>query len=538
MPMQKADLAVLNADELRHFAASVVGLLDAQRSALEQKDAVIASQATLLQKKDSEIQHKDLKISQLTHEMAILKRWRFGRASEAFHGLQREIFEESIDEDFAAVEIELDQLRLSPKGGQKKAPSRNPLPPHLPRIDIPHEPENTVCGCGCQMKRVGEDVSEKVDYVPGTFQVERHVRGKWVCRQCDTIMQAPVAPHVIDKGLPTTRLLAVVLISKYLDHLPLHRQSEIYARLGVNLATSTLAEWVGACGVKLQPLIDALKARLLKRSVMHADETPMPTLQPGLGKTHRSYLWAYGTTSYDPDPIVVYDFSAGRSGEHARAFLSGWAGHLVCDDFSGYKKLFKLPEPMTEVGCLAHARRKFADILANQKTSTLAPEALEYYGALYAVERKAKDLGLDAEGRRALRQAEAVPVANALHAWLTMRLKAAVPNSATAKAINYSLRRWEALTRYLGDGELPIDNNWIENRIRPLALGRKSWLFAGSDRAGRRATAVMSLLQTAKMHGLDPYAYLADVLERLPGMPASRIEELLPDAWKATHPVN
>jgi transposase len=330
-------------------------------------------------------------------------------------------------------------------------------------------------------------------------------------------------------------LLAHILTAKYAHHMPLYRQEEIYARAGVPIPRSSMAEWVGACGVKLQPLADTLKALLLKRSVLHADETPMPTLRPGLKKTHRSYLWAYGTTAFDPDPVVIYDFAVGRSGEHARAFLGEWHGKLVCDDFSGYKALFVGDRPATEVGCTAHARRKFHELYANHQ-SQIAQEALEYYAALYEVERKTKERGLDAAARVSLRQAEAAPVWENLHQWLAKRLVEVAPNSATAKAIKYSLSRWVALTRYLTDGNLPIDNNWLENRIRPIALGRASWLFAGSDRAGRRAAVIMTLIQTARLHGLDPYAYLRDVLERLPLTPASQIADLLPGRWKLNRP--
>jgi len=385
--MEMSDVATMNAEELRQFTATLIATVE---------------------QKNQEIQWKDLKIAQLTHEMAILRRWRFGRAAEQFHGLQRSLLEESIDEDLGAIEIELGTIQETTR--PKKVPVRARLPLDLPRVEIRHEPEHTLCTCGCQMKRIGEDVSEKLDYVPGTFQVERHVRGKWVCEPCEAIVQAPVAPHVIDKGIPTAGLLAQVLVAKYADHLPLYRQEEIYGRRGVPIPRSTMAEWVGACGVRLQPLGDALKRLLLERAVLHADETPMPTLRPGLKKTHRSYLWAYGNTAYDPDPIVIYDFAAGRSGEHARAFLGEWRGRLVCDDFSGYKALFEGDRPATEVGCMAHARRKFHELHANHQ-SHIAGEALEYYGALYAVERKAKEQGLDAAGRRALRQAEALPVA-------------------------------------------------------------------------------------------------------------------------------
>jgi transposase len=506
--MEKPDVAAMDVEELRQFTASLL---------------------VTVEQKNKEIHWKDLKISQLTHEMAVLKRWRFGRGAEEFTGLQRSLLEESIDEDLGALEIELTQLEETPK--PRKHPVRSHLPLELPRVEVRHEPDSTLCGCGCQMKRIGEDIAEKLDYVPGTFQIERHVRGKWVCNTCEKIVQAPVAPHVIDKGIPTAGLLAQVLVAKYADHLPLCRQEEIYTRSGVPLARSTMAEWVGACGVKLQPLGDVLKTLLLKRAVLHADETPMPTLRPGLKKTHRSYLWAYGTTAYDPDPIVIYDFAVGRSGKHARAFLGAWRGKLVCDDFSGYKALFEGEQPATEVGCMAHARRKFYELYSKHQ-SQIAGEALEYYGVLYEVERKGQELGLDAEGRRMLRQAQAVAVSQKLHAWLTRRLAEVAPGSATEKAIRYSLGRWSALIRYLDDGDLPIDNNWLENRIRPIALGRNNWLFAGSDRAGRRAAVVMSLIQTARLHGLDPYAYLRDVLERLPLTPPSQIAELLPGAWK------
>ncbi len=511
--MEKPDVAAMSVEELRQLSASLLATVE---------------------QKNQEIQWKDLKISQLTHEMAILKRWRFERGAEEFHGQQRSLLDETIGEDLGAIEIELNELRGSAL--PKKIPVREHLPLDLPRVQVPHEPDSTLCQCGCQMKRIGEDVAEKLDYVPGTFQVERHVRGKWVCTACEKIVQAPLPPHVIDKGIPTAGLLAHILTAKYAHHMPLYRQEEIYARAGVPIPRSSMAEWVGACGVKLQPLADTLKALLLKRSVLHADETPMPTLRPGLKKTHRSYLWAYGTTVYDGDPVVIYDFAVGRSGEHARAFLGEWRGKLVCDDFSGYKALFVGNRPATEVGCTAHARRKFHELYANHQ-SQIAEEALEYYSALYEAERKAKERGLDATARVALRQAEAVPVWEALHQWLTRRLVDVPPNSATAKAIKYSLGRWVALTRYLADGDLPIDNNWLENRIRPIALGRASWLFAGSDRAGRRAAVVMTLIQTARLHGLDPYVYLRDVLKRLPLTPASQIADLLPGRWKLSRPI-
>jgi transposase len=485
--------------------------------------------AALLTQRDVQIRHRDLKIAQLTHEMATLKRWTFGKRSEQVTGLQRSLLEESIDEDVEAIAIELEQLKPTLANRPKGIPKRAALPKELPRIEIRHEPDSTVCACGCALKRIGEDVSEKLDYVPGVVQVERHIRGKWVCEDCESLTQAPVPPQVIDKGIPTAGLLAQVLVAKYADHQPLYRQEEIFGRAGLALPRSTLAQWVGACGAKLEPLREAMKTLLMRRSVLHADETPVPMLKPGLKRTHRSYLWAYGTTTFDPEQIVVYDFAEGRGGEHARAFLGEWKGALVCDDYGGYDALFR--GGVTEVGCLAHARRKFHALHVNHQ-SEIAGEALELYGALYGVEREAQDAGLDAQGRRQLRQEKGKPVAEALHAWLERKLVQVPEGSATAKAIGYSLRRWSALTRYLDDGDLPIDNNWLENRIRPIALGRSNWLFAGSARAGRRAAVVMSLIQSARLNGHDPYAYLRDVLERLPLTPEHRLVELMPHVWK------
>ena len=506
--MPLPDIAQMSAEELRELSAALLTQLDQHRDA---------------------IKWRDLKIAQLTHEMATLKRWTFGKRSEQVTGLQRSLLDEAIDEDLEAIATELEELSPSRPERSKGTPKRAHLPKELPRVEIRHEPESATCSCGCALERIGEEVSEKLDYIPGIVQVERHIRGKWVCGKCQTLIQAPVPPQVIDKGIPTAGLLAQVLVAKYADHAPLYRQEEIFARAGVAIPRSTLAEWVGACGVKLQPLCDAMKSLLLKRSVLHADETPVPMLKPGLKRTHRSYLWAYGTTAFDPDQIVIYDFAEGRGGDYARAFLGDWKGQLVCDDYQGYDALFR--SGVTEVGCMAHARRKFHALHVNHQ-SEIAAEALELYGGMYAVESEAKDLALDADGRLRLRQDKARPIAAKLHAWLDRKLAQVPEGSATSKAISYSLRRWGALTRYLDDGDLPIDNNWLENRIRPIALGRTNWLFAGSARAGRRAAVVMSLIQSAKLNGLDPYAYLRDVLERLPLTPARRLVELMPHVWK------
>jgi transposase len=517
------ELAQMDAEALRNLTATLL-------TQLADKDAQLLEKDEQLAKRDQQIKTKQLKIDQLTHEMAVLKRYRFDRRSEQMDPQQRLLLDESIDADIAAIGLEIDALKENPASAPKEKPRRVTLPAEFPRHVVSHEPDNTRCSCGCDLERIGEDVSEKLDYTPGVFTVEKHVRGKWVCRSCERLIQEPVPPQVIDKGIPTAGLLAQVLIAKYLDHLPLYRQESIFGRAGLALPRSTLAQWVGACGVRLAPLVEAMKAQLLARPVLHADETPVPMLKPGLGRTHRAYLWSYATSEYDELKTVVYDFADGRAGAHAREFLGDWSGKLVCDDYSGYKALFE--RGVIEIGCLAHARRKLHDLYANHR-SEIAEEGLRYFAALYEIEREAREFKLDAASRQQLRKQRSKPIAESLRQWLTRQRNQVPDGSATRKAIEYSLGRWAALTRYIDDGDLPIDNNHIENRIRPIALGRNNWLFAGSLRAGQRAANVMSLIQSAKLNGLDPYRYLKDVLERLPTQPASRLNELLPHQWSA-----
>jgi transposase len=506
------------------------------RQALRALQAEVALKAEIIVRQERESAFKQATIDKLTHEMAVLKRLKFAAKSEAFTAEQKSLIEETIDTDLAALAAEIEALKPGKKlADDKQKAKREKLPSHLPRREIHHEPESTTCGCGCAMKRIGEDVAEKLDYQPGVFTVERHIRGKWVCAHCETLVQAPVAPHIIDKGIPTTGLLAQVLVAKFLDHLPLYRQERIFERAGLAISRSTLAQWVGECGVQLQPLVDALAAELLKHDVLHADETPVAMLKPGNGKTHRAYLWSYCTTTFNPMKAVVFDFADSRGGQHVRDFLGlpesdnhpGWKGHLVTDDFSGYKACFELG--VTEVGCMAHARRRFHELWANHG-SQVGEQALKFFVKLYEVEREAQRFAADE--RKAIRQEKSKPIADALHQWLTQQRQKVPDGSATAKAIDYSLKRWEALTRYLTNGDLPIDNNWVENQIRPIAIGRANWLFAGSLRAGKRAAAVMSLVHSARLNAHDPYAYLKDVLERLPTQPASRIHDLLPHRWK------
>jgi transposase len=493
----------------------------------EHRQAIAASRAEIDQHK-KELLYRQTKIEQLTHEIAVTKRWKFGQHSERLDPAQASLLEETLEADIAAMESEIEALAIpKPVERMRQQPKRTALPASLPRVEFRHEPDSTRCRCGCQLKRIGEDVSEKLDYTPGVATVERHIRGKWACSDCKTLTQAPVPAQIIDKGIATSGLLAQVLVAKYADHLPLYRQESIFARAGVDLPRSTLAQWVGVCGVRLQPLVDALKEIVLTHRVLHADETPVQMLKPGNKKTHRAYIWAYAPGVHEDLKAVIYDFAEGRSGENARNFVGKWRGSLVCDDFSGYKAM--IANGVTEVGCMAHARRKFFELHVANK-SQIAEYALGLIGQLYDIEREAK--ALDNDKRQELRQLRARPIADALFEWMRLQRIKITDDSATARALDYTLKRWQALTRYVDDGQLPIDNNWIENQIQPIAIGRSNWLFAGSLRAGKRAAAVMSLIQSAKMNGHDPYAYIKDVLTRLPTQKASQIEELLPHRWQ------
>lgn len=335
---------------------------------------------------------------------------------------------------------------------------------------------------------------------------------------------APIPSAIIDGGMAAPGLLTWVMVSKSMDHLPLYRLEQIAARSQVSLARSTLAEWVGRVGVSLQPLVDRLSDLLRERRVLHADETPVPQLDPSQGKTKKAYLWVYRSNALELEPpILVFDYQPGRHGAHVRNFLAGWQGHLMVDDYAGYKARFT--QGITELGCLAHARRKFFDLYAANQ-SQIAGEALLRIGELYDVERQAQDKEVDE--RLLLRQTEAKPKLASLHTWLIQTRVTVADGSGAAKALDYSIKRWPALVRYAESGLLPIDNNPVENAIRPIAIGKKNWLFAGSERAGKRAGAIQTLLGTAKLNGLDPHAWLKDTLEKLPTWPNSRIDELLP----------
>ncbi|WP_425508253.1 IS66 family transposase [Tahibacter soli] len=493
-------------------------------AALADRDALIAQRDAQITEMAAVGAYRAARIKVLEAQMAAMNRALYGRRSEQLDPAQRQLFEESLEEDIVAIQTELETLKESPSAPRRQ-PKRLPLPEHLPREEVRHEPASCTCTqCGNALTPMGEDVTEQLDCKPAEFFVRRHIYPKYACRACETVTAAPSQASVIERGRPAPGLLAHVLVGKYADHLPLYRQQQIYQRSGVELARSTLADWTGAAGVALMPLVSAMKADLLQRPVIHADETPVALLDPGAGKTARAYLFAYCAT--DGPPITIFDFCTSRSGEHAKNFLGAFRGHLVVDDYAGYKALFA--ENITEVGCWAHIRRLFFELHA-AKASAHAEPALRQIAELYRIEAEIK--GLDPPERLARRQRQARPVLDAFEQWIDNLLPAASPNSGLAKALAHTRKRWPALVRYVDNASLPIDNNPVERSIRPIAVGRKNWLFAGSKAAGERAAAIMSLIATARQNGHEPYAYLKDVLTRLPTHPDRRIAELLPHRW-------
>jgi transposase len=493
------------------------------------KDARIAELEAALAAAHADISARDILIDTLRVQIARLKRMQFGKSSE------------KLDTQIAQLELALEELegeaivaaarRADPADGVRSAPVRA-LPAHLPREEQRIEPEQGNCACpdcGGVLRPLGQDSDEVLDAVPVQWRVVRTIRPKYSCRACEKIVQAPAPVKAIARGKATFGTLAHVVVSKFDHHLPLYRQAEIMAAQGIEIDRSTLAGWVGQASVLLDPIVSRIREVGLTASKIHTDDTPVPMLDPGRGKTATGRLWAYavddrGSGATTPS-LVWYEFTTDRTGAHPQRQLASFSGYLQADGYAGYDKLYDTNR-VTEVACWAHFRRKIFDIHATKPTP-LTTDLLERIGQLYEIEAEVR--GQQPKIRRRTRQDRTQPLIDELRQTLDDALRRLSPKSEMAKAIAYGRKRWGALTRFLDDGRLEIDNNIAERAMRCVALGRKNWLFAGSKAGGDRAAAIYSVIETAKLNGLEPQAYIADVIAKIAGdWPAARWNELLP----------
>lgn len=483
---------------------------------------------------EAQIDARDRVIAMLRAQLARLRRMTFGTSSEklAREIEQLELALEEYETEAASADARTPDVAIKP---ERPSPIRS-LPPHLPRDEVIYEPATGTCACpscGGALRRLGADADEMLDVVPVSWRVVRNIRPKYSCRVCEAIVQAPAPPKPIARGKATFGTLAHIVVAKFDHHLPLYRQAEMMAAQGVEIDRSTLAGWAGQAAHLLDPIVKRIREEGLKASKIHADDTPVKVLAPGSGKTATGRLWAYvvddrasGATA---PPLVWYRFTANRAGVHPKRELAGFNGFLQADAYSGFNGLYA-GNSVSEVACWAHFRRELFERHKQQPTA-LTTDLLDRIGQLYAIEAEIR--GLPADVRRSIRQARSRPLITALRVALDDALRKLAPKSPTATAIRYGTKRWEAFTRFLDDGRLEIDNNIAERAIRPVAIGRKNWLFAGSEAGGERAAAIYSVIETAKMNGLEPQGYIADVIARIAAdWPSSRWDELLPWNWQ------
>lgn len=496
---------------------------------------LLDQQTSHTEQRNQEAVHLRTWVEKLKMQIARLRRMQFGQSSERLAAQIGQL-------ELLLEDLQVDQSASATKPNTGWAPRklrvRKPLPDHLPRETIEHHPDEQCSCCGHGMQRIGEDVAEMLEFVPEHFKVIRHIRPKFACKRCQKVVQLPAASRPINRGIAGPGLLAHVLVSKYLDHLPLYRQSAIYARQGVELDRALLADWVGQSHRLLRPLTEALDQYVLNAPVkLHTDDTPVPVLAPGRGKTREARLWVYvrddgGFGSTDP-PAVQFRYSPNRRGEHPQTYLANFeAKALQADAFAGYKRLYRADRlalegkrPLLEVACWMHARRYFFDLF-DRTGSPVAEHVLNQIQQLYEVEASIR--GQAVLIRTEARQTQAVPILERLHQYLNRALSQTSAKSPLADAIRYSLTLWTELTRYAQDGRLEIDNGAAERALRGVALGRRNYLFMGSDAGGERAAAIYGLIGTAKLNGLDPEAYLRHVLTHIADHPVNQIDQLLP----------
>jgi transposase len=508
---------------------------------IAQREALIVAEAKA-QNAEAEARHRALLIEQMKFTIAKLRHQRFGPSSERSALLEQlELALADMEEDASEAEAKAQMAaaaaaseKVNVQAFERRRPARRPLPEHLPRERIVYPAASACPCCGGTLHKIGEDVTETLELVPRRWKVIQHVREKFSCRACESITQPPAPSHPIARGRAGPGLLAHVLFSKYGLHLPLNRQSTVYAREGIELDVSTLADWVGACAATLRPLVEAIRTHVFAAERIHADDTTVPV--QAKGKTRTGRLWTYVRDDRPfggPDPpAAAFFYSPDRGGEHPERHLATYAGLMQADAYAGFNRLYEASRkggPIIEAACWAHGRRKFFDLARLQK-APIAIEAVERIDALFAIEREIN--GMTPQERLAVRNERSRPLVSELETWLRQQRAKLSAKNETAKAIHYSLKRWTALSRFLDDGRLCMSNNAAERAVRCVAVGRKNWTFAGSDEGGHRAAAIYTLIETAKLNDIDPQAWLADVLARLPDYPAKRIADLLPWNWR------
>ena len=540
---------MMSADSLPDDVVTLKALVLAGQTALAAAEIARLSAEAKARNLEAEARARALLIEQMKFTIAKLRHEQYGQSSErssALEQLELELadLEEDASEAEAAARLATERARtktIEVRPFERRRPARRPLPEHLPRERVVYPvPANCPCCGGGRLHKIGEDVTETLELIPRQWKVIQHVREKFSCRACEAITQPPAPFHAIARGRAGPGLLAHILFAKYGLHLPLNRQSTTYAHEGIPLDVSTLADWVGAAAATLMPLVEMIQAHVLAGQRIHADDTTVPVLAKGKTRTGRVWTYVRDDRPFggsDP-PAAVFFYSADRGGQHPEAHLASYAGLMQADAYAGFNRLYeplRKPGPITEVGCWAHARRKFFD-LARLKKAPIAVEAVERIDALFAIEREIN--GLPPQQRAAVRAERSRPLVEALHAFLRDRRARLSGKSETAKAIDYSLKRWKVFTRFLDDGRLCMSNNAAERELRGVAVGRRNWTFAGSDEGGRRAAAIYTLIQTAKLNDIDPQAWLADILARLPDHPARQIADLLPWNWKSRQNVS
>lgn len=548
-------------DQLPDDIDALKALLRAKDAELSACNAELSATAAELTTAKNGLVVTQLTVEKLKVQIARLRRQRFGASSERIDRALEQL--ELALEEAETAKAEAIASRL--QAGEPDAPvdepakpepekkKRRQFPPEFPRRDVVHRPDGVCKTCGgTELREVSETVTEVLAYVPARFEVIRHVRPACSCKTCETMVQAPMPELPIPRGMVDASFLAHIAIAKFCDHLPLYRQAEIYARSGLDIDRSQLTKWLGHVAWLVKPLVDLIGTHVMAGRVLHSDDTPVPVLAPGAGKTKTGRLWVYlrdeRAHAGPAPPAVLYRYTPDRKGSHCRAELSNFTGWLHADGYAGFARLYEIagsrhaalplhgPPRVAEVGCWAHVRRGFHDEWTSHQSS-IAKEALERIGALFDIERPIA--GAPSEIRRDVRQHAARPRIDELAEWFDAQLEKLPGKSGLAGAIRYARSRWMALTRYLDDGRIEISNNAAENQIRPAALGRKNWLFCGSDAGGERAAGFYTLIRTAKLNDIEPEAWLTDVIARIGAHPINRLDELLPWNWQppATHSV-